>query len=168
MDKKEFSMFAMAMKTYYSREKIIPTPQAMDLWYMQLKDIPFKAAEEFLANWVSNNNWSPSIADIKHGVAKTATQYDTWEDAWEQVRLAIRKYGSYGELEALESMEPITRECVKNIGYFNLCMSENISIERATFRDIYKAKVERKKEDSMIPQNFAKLMTETIERLEEK
>lgn len=168
MDKKEFSMFTMALRTLYPKENILPNNAAMELWFRQLKDIPYKAAEDFLNNWVSNNNWSPSIADVKHGVAKDTISFPDWEDEWEQVRLAIRRYGSYAEAEALESLKPITKDCVKNIGYFNLCMSENISIERATFRDIYKAKVERKKEDSMIPQNFAKLMTETLERLEEK
>ena len=59
MNEKEFATFAMALRSYYPREKILPSDEAMDLWFMELKDIPFNIAQAGLRKWVSSNKWSP-------------------------------------------------------------------------------------------------------------
>ena len=68
----EFAKFAMALKTYYPRENLLPNQQAMDLWFSQLQDIPYKVAEVGLNKWVSLNKWSPSIADIREMASTVA------------------------------------------------------------------------------------------------
>lgn len=65
MTKKEFATFAMALKTYYPRENILPNEQSMALWYDHLKSIPYEVAEIALRQWVNHNKWSPSIAEIR-------------------------------------------------------------------------------------------------------
>ena len=70
MNAKEFGNFAAALRTYYSRENILPNQQAMELWFRQLQDIPYEAAEAILSKWVATNKWSPSIADIRDGMAE--------------------------------------------------------------------------------------------------
>ena len=65
MDKREFATFAAALKTYYPRENLLPNPQAMELWYRQLQDIPCQLAEMALNKWVATNKWPPSIAEIR-------------------------------------------------------------------------------------------------------
>ena len=65
MNRKEFALFASALRTYYPREKLLPNEQAMELWFNQLQDIPYKVAELTLNKWVATNKWSPSIADIR-------------------------------------------------------------------------------------------------------
>lgn len=72
MTKKEFAIFASALRTYYTKEQILPNDQAMELWFMQLKDIPYDAAQEMLNKWVANNKWSPTIAEIRQQVEATA------------------------------------------------------------------------------------------------
>jgi hypothetical protein len=57
MTKQEFATFAMALKTYYPREQILPNQQAMELWYRELQDIPMQVAEATLRKWVSTNKW---------------------------------------------------------------------------------------------------------------
>ena len=149
---KEFGQFVMALKTYYPRENLLPNNQAVELWYQQLGDIPYNIAELTLNKWVSTNKWSPSISDIRELAATIQTgEYKTWGDAWEEVRMAVRLYGSYQPKEALESLDEITRETVKRIGYKTICFSENISNERANFRMIYEELVKRKKADRQIP-----------------
>lgn len=64
MDKKEFAKFAMALKTYYPKEQLLPNQQAMELWYRQIKDIPLLIAEMALQKWVATNKWSPSISEL--------------------------------------------------------------------------------------------------------
>lgn len=64
MNRQEFAQYAMALKTYYPKEKILETNQAMELWFHQLKDIPYDIAQGSLIEWVKENKYSPSIAEI--------------------------------------------------------------------------------------------------------
>ena len=110
MDKKEFAAFAMALKTYYPKEELLPNEQAVDLWFLQLQDLDFKLAETALCKWVAVNKWSPSIADIRaEAAAIRFGDLPDWGEGWEQVIKAIAKYGMYRPQEALESMDKITK-----------------------------------------------------------
>lgn len=64
---------------------------------------------------------------------------------------AIRRFGSYEEAAALESLPPLTRETVKRLGYRSLCLSENQIADRANFRDLYELLEKREAENSKIP-----------------
>ena len=166
MDRKEFAMFTMALKTYYPREQLLPNEQAMELWYKQLQDIPFDIAELSLNKWVAQNKWSPSIADIR----ETATSIKLgnvpeWSEAWEKVINAIHRYGTYGAVEALESFDDLTRQAVKRLGFTNLCMSENIAVERANFRQIYENLVQRKLKDAQIPEQLTALIDKASNKM---
>ena len=152
MDKKEFATFAMALKTYYPRENLLPNDQAMTLWFSQLQDIPFEVAQAGLQKWVATNKWSPSIADIRE-MYTSIVQGDLpdWGEAWEEVRKAIRNYGSYRPQEAMNSLSPLTRKVVERMGFTNICMSETPQTERANFRMIYEQLADRQKKDAQIP-----------------
>lgn len=151
MNKKEFSAFAMALRTYYPKEQLLPNQQAMELWYRELQDIPYCVAEVGLRKWVAINKWSPSIAEIREMVAEVKEgNVADWGTGWEQVLMAIRKYGMYQEALALESMDEVTRQCVKQLGFKNICMSENIATDRANFRMIYEGLAERKKKEMQV------------------
>ncbi len=155
MDKKEFSIFASALRTYYPREKLLPNEQAMTLWYNQLQDIPYKVAEATLNKWVAIEKWSPSIADIRQlatELVNGATK--DWGDGWEQVEKGIRRYGIYREAEALEDMDELTRQAVKRLGFKNLCLSDNMQADRANFRMIYEQLAERKEKEAQIPERL--------------
>ena len=69
MDKQEFATLAMAIRTYYPKENILPNKEAMQLWFRELHDIPYNVAEAALRKWVSTNKWSPSIAEIREMAA---------------------------------------------------------------------------------------------------
>lgn len=155
MDAKEFGKFAMALRTYYPKENLLPNQQAAELWYKQISDIPYDIAETVLNKWVALNKWSPTIADIREQAAGlTQKPIKDWGDAWDDVRMAVRLYGSYQQKEAMDSLDELTRECVKRVGYINICMSENIATERANFRMIYNELANRKKEDAQIPERL--------------
>lgn len=153
MTKREFGLFAAAIRTYYPRENILPNEQAHDLWFRQLQDIPFPVAEAILAKWVETNKWSPSIADIRDGVAEIQNggPAPDWGEAWDQAMTAIRRFGSYDEDGALASLPPLTRETVRRLGYKSLCWSENQVADRANFRQVYEILSKRKVETDKIP-----------------
>lgn len=151
MDKKQFATFAMALRTYYPREQILPNQQAMELWYREIQDIPFDVAEMALRKWVSTNKWSPSIADIREMTAGIVNGDPlTWGEAWEKVLTAIRRFGSYNQKEAMASLDPLTRRCVEYIGFRELCLSEKIEVERANFRMIFETMQKREQVNRQI------------------
>lgn len=152
MTKQEFALLASAIRTYYPKEQILPNQQAMELWYQELQDIPYEIAIAGLRQWVATNKWSPSIAEIRE-MASTVQNgvIPDWGEGWEQVLAAIRKYGMYQVGEAMDSFDPITKQCVERLGFKNICMSENVATDRANFRMLYEQLQERKKKDSQLP-----------------
>jgi hypothetical protein len=74
---------------------------------------------------------------------------------------AIRKYGMYNIGPALASLDPLTRQAVEQVGFREICLSENISVERANFRMVYENLAERKKTE----QQVALPLQQVIERL---
>lgn len=152
MNKKEFAIFASALRTYYPKENILPNDQALELWYKQLSDIPYNVAEVTLNKWVATNKWSPSIADIRQQAAElTQGEAKEWGEAWQETIKAINNYGSYRESEALASMDAVTAKTVKMLGFKNLCFSEDLNIDRANFRKIYETEIEREKQRQQLP-----------------
>ena len=144
MTEQEFAKLAMAIKTFFPRENILPNSQALELWYRELQDIPANVAEAALRKWVATNKWSPSIAELRETAAEVQNgEIPDWGEGWEQVLTAIRRFGSYREREALDSLDPMTRTCVQRLGFRNICMSENISTDRANFRMMYESLAER-------------------------
>ena len=163
MDKREFAMLAAAIKTYYSKEKdLLPNQAAMELWYKQLCDIPFPVAEAALDKWAQTEKWSPSIAELREMAATVSNgEIPDWGEGWEKVLKAIRTHGMYNISGALASLDPMTRQAVERVGFREICLSENISVERANFRMVYENLAERKKTE----QQVALPLRQAIERL---
>ena len=161
MTKKEFAIFAAALKTYYPKEQLLPNSEAMELWFRQLQDIPYIVAEAALNKWVVTQKWSPSIAEIREmAVTVTAGEKPLWSDGWEEVVRAIKNYGSYGQKEAMESMSEITRMAVRRMGYIDLCRSENPVADRANFRMIFEQIAEREQKQNQLPVSLKNLIEE--------
>lgn len=151
MDKREFKLFSDALRTYYPKENILPNDQAMELWYRSLSDIEYQTACAVLGKWVMLNKWSPSIAEIREQcVSANDQERKDWSEGWADVLLAVRKYGWAREKEALASLDPVTSETCRRIGWMNICSSENISIERASFRTIYGTIETRQHEEAVL------------------
>lgn len=152
LNTEQFANWVSALRTYYPKEKILPNNQALDLWYQMLKDIEYMDAVNALNRWVSTERWSPSIADIRKTVAEMhRDNVDDWTEGWNQVTRAISKYGYTNQPGALASMDDITRECVKAIGWMNICNSEEIGVERGHFRTMYEQRKGKIRKSEIIP-----------------
>jgi hypothetical protein len=162
MNKQEFATFSMALKTYYPREQLLPNQQAMELWFNQLKDIDYNVAKIVLNKWVANNKWSPSIAEIREQAVELLNGKEKdWGEAWEDVIRNIRYFGYYRASEGMAAItDDLTRETVKRLGYTNLCLSDNSTVDRANFRMIYESLAQRKKMDKQLPKDLLKLIGE--------
>lgn len=160
MTKQEFAYFVMAMQSYFTKERnLLPDEQAIELWYLQLKDLDYKVAEAALNKWAATNKWSPTIADIRELAADfTMGELPDWSEAWEQVQLAARRYGFYRAGEAINSLSPLARKTVERLGFREICYSENQDALRANFRDIYKSLAEREKKQAQLPEGLKQLI----------
>ena len=143
------------------------------MWFLQLQDLEYKTIEIVLNKWVATNKWSPSIAEIREEAAAiTSEPIADWGEAWEKVLKVVWHYGSYEPEKAMAELDEITAAAVKRVGYYEICQSTNIAVERANFRDIYNNLAERKKTRQQIaPQILAMIETaqkKNIKALEEK
>ena len=152
MDKTEFAMFAAALRTYFPRYDMLPNREAMDLWYHALQDLPYQAISIALGKWVATEKWPPSIAELRSMVAEvTRGKLPEWGEGWAEVSQAIRRYGWAREKDALASMSPVTRAAVQQMGWMDICQSENPETIRAQFRQLYQINSQRETEDRQLP-----------------
>ena len=165
LTKQEFAIFAAAMKTYFSKENnLLPNEAAMELWFRELQDIPFPVAEAALQKWVHTEKWSPSIAELRAMAASVIHgEQLTWGESWERFKMAVRRYGRDGEAKAMESLDPLSRQCAKILGYRQFCVSdENDEMtHRAHYQRIFESLAEREKTQQQVALPLQKI----IERL---
>lgn len=151
MTLEEFKILAKGMKSVYTRENFLPDKESIKIWFTLLKDIPYEVLNVAIQKWMMTNKFSPTIADLRElSNEVTQGQITDWGDGWEQVLRAISRYGSYNERAALESMDAITRKCVERLGFREICLSENIAVDRANFRMLYETIANRQKEDGKL------------------
>jgi len=149
--KAEFAVWAMALKTYFPRDNLLPSNEAMELWYQELQDIPQNVAMAMLRKWVDTQKWPPTISEIRTMCKEISEgELPQWADAWQEVVRAIGRYGYMSEEEALDSMSPATQDAVLKIGWRAICMSENPDIIRAQFRQVFEICLKRKIEDRQL------------------
>ena len=159
MTKKEFAAFVAALKTYYPKDNLIPNGEAVGLWYDILGDLSYDTASAALKEWVATRKWPPTIAEIREAAAEiTYGAITDWSDGWDQAMKAIHRYGAWDAESALGEMDDLTKATVRRIGYANLCLSMNLSIERSEFHKSYTILAERKKNDRQIAPSVAKLI----------
>lgn len=152
MNRDEFKVLVKGMKAVYAQPTFIPDQDAFNMWFALMGDLPYNVCNVAIQKYMLTNKFPPTVAEIRE-LASTITNGDplTWGESWEQALHAVRRYGSYNEAAALESLDYITRKCVENIGFKTLCMSENIMVERAHFQKIFDVYAKREQANKQIP-----------------
>ena len=166
MTEKEFGMLVMGMRSFYQKENILPTKEAMSLWYQELQDIPYEVAQAGLRKYVATNKWSPTIAEIREMASSVMNgAIPDWSESWEKVCTALRKFGRNRAVEGMATLDEITRETVKRIGGFTyLCNSENVVADRSRFEQVYNAIAERKKKENQLSMPLKRIISGIQER----
>ena len=114
MTAKEFGILADAIKTYFPRDNVLPTENAMQLWYLELKDIPYQSAYMALRKYVSTNKFAPTIADIREQVSELNGRGESELNetaAWALVWKAICNSGYHAE-EEFEKLPSVLKRAV--------------------------------------------------------
>lgn len=155
MEKIEFAKLAAAIKELYPNSNILQTAEGTEVWFRLLEDLPFDVANTAVIKYAMTNKYPPTVADIRETSASVRLgDLPNWEEGWQQVRNAIRNFGYMRPEEAYQIMDEVTLECVKCIGWLEICSSENPDTIRAQFRQMYENKARRKKEDAKFPEGF--------------
>lgn len=157
MDKQKFATLAIGIKAAYPASKILEDKPSMDFWYMMLKDIPYDVAENAIMEHICTNVFPPNIAEIrKLCIERCKKPVLSFDDAWGVVQKAMRDYGFYNPQKAFDTMDELTLSVVKNLGWSNLCRSENPEASRANFRMAYEAKAKEAQNSNQLPEFVAK------------
>lgn len=151
MTRDEFKVLVKGMKAVYSQATFIPDQDAFNMWFALLCDIPYNVCGVAIRKYMMLSKFPPTVAEIRE-LSATAVNGDpmSWGESWEKALNAVRRYGTYNQAAALDSLDPITRKCVDSIGYTTLCMSENIMVERAHYQKIFEVYAKRDREEKQI------------------
>lgn len=152
MTDKEFAILLKGIRSAYPNYKICDTEQSFEMWFRMLQDLEYQAAINGIKAYIMTNKFPPSIADIRQCTSEASEPIlMSWGEGWEQVVKAFGSYGYMRELEALNSMSDITRRVVQQLGWYNLCTSSNIEVDRANFRMLYEQMANVAKKDRVLP-----------------
>lgn len=146
----QFKVLVKGMKAVYTSSNFLPDADSVKVWYELLKDIPYELANISIQRHMATNKFPPTVAEIREGVVKSVTKPLDWASGWDQVRKAISKHGMYRAQEAYNSMDDITRNVVKRLGWKEICGSENYMQDRANFRMTYEQEQARQKETALL------------------
>lgn len=164
MTKEEFKVLCKGMKAVYVQPTFIPDQDSFNIWFSLLQDLDYMVAQAAIQKYMLTNKFPPTIADIReYATSISIGEKPLWSDGWEEVQMAIRKFGSYREDEALESMTETTRRAVQRLGFKSICMSENIMADRANFRMVYEQIADREHAAKQIPMKLNNLI-ESIQK----
>ena len=152
MDRDEFKVLVKGMKAIYSQPTFIPDQDAFNMWFALVGDLPYEVCSVAIKKYMLTNKFPPTVAEIRE-LASGVVNGDplTWGESWERALNAVRRFGSYNKGAALDSLDPLTRKCVDSIGYMQLCMSENIMVERAHFQKVFEIFAKREQNEKQIP-----------------
>ena len=169
MTKDEFRVLAKGLKAVYTQPNFLPDAEAIQIWYELLKDLDYATANIAIQKHMVSSKYPPTIADIREQATEVSYgQAPLWSDGWEQVLRAMRLYGSYRLQEALDSMDDLTRKAVERLGFKELCMSENIAVDRANFRMVFEQLANREYETKKFPLSLQNSIEDIQRSLEYK
>lgn len=152
MTKKEFLPISTGLIAAYPNAKIMGDEASLELWYRMLADIDAEVVENAIMEYISTNVFPPNIAEIrKLCVERYKQPIPSFDEAWGVVQTAIQRYGRDRPDEAYATMDDLTREVVKNLGWYNLCVCDNQTASRANFREAYNARAEEMQRQRQLP-----------------
>ena len=144
-----------ALQTAYPTKGFLDSKEAISLWYQMLQDIPMQQVNDAAKRYIMEEHFPPTIADIrKRCFTQQAAALPDWEQGWGEVMNAIHRYGYMREAEALASLNPITAEVVKCMGFQALCQSENAEGDRIAFREIHSRYTARERQNLQLADGF--------------
>ena len=136
------------------------------LWQEMMSDLDYELANIAIKKHIAEEVYQPTIASIRKSVAsiKSPQNQITADDAWGEIKRAIKRFGYYQEENAFDSMSPITRKIAKNMNWKEICLSENQMADRAHFMKMFEVRKDREQKQAMLPDGLQKQIIQEIEK----
>lgn len=150
MNKTQFTKGITFLAIAYNKEF---TDEQVSVWYEFFKEENYDDFRSAVKRIIPKNQFMPSIAELKQEIALVSNPVLQLkpDEEWENVRLAIRKYGFYRGNEAMKLLNPTTARVVRMLGgWENICQSTNGDWLRKNFMELFNTKVDNYEEALML------------------
>jgi len=132
------------------------------LWVELLRDIDTDILKAAALQHASESNWFPSVAELRNAAAEIVTPNRTTPvEQWGEV---VRQFKHPGHCSIPYFCDEITAAVVADMGWLNLCMSEDATADRARFIQGY---TDRQKRDRRLAVQLPQV-ADAIARLVDK
>lgn len=168
----EFSRIAFLLKTYYPQDSLLPTQEAVDLWYEGLEDLDVKAVVVGLKKYVLTNHFPPTISDLReYACAVMGGEELNETHAWNLVYHALGNSLLHAD-EEFAKLPPAVQRAVHSPGQLREWAMMDIetvnSVIYSNFLRTFRAESAREKRESSIPEGLRMLEKMTAEALGRK
>ena len=159
----EFIKLTAAIKTYFPKDNLLPTEEAMDLWYCELEDLDYMSANMGLRRYVATNRFAPTISDIREYASSfIGTGIPNEMEAWTLVLRAIRNSIYHAEEEFGKLPQAVQRAVVSPGQLREWATAEDVdgtwmNVTQSNFMRVYRAEAEREKEIGKLPPDIQRL-----------
>ena len=163
MNYDDFKKLVKGMKCIWTKADFLPDGYAVQMWYRLLRDLTYEQCAVAVERYAILNKFPPTIAEIREQAVLIQTDAGDWSEGWREVLKAVGRFGQYREEEALASMNGITAEAVRRLGWKQICRAEQdeLTAIRANFRMIYEQAKATEKENAALPAD----LKERIEKI---
>lgn len=131
----------------YARDNSPATlEQTLHIYQSLLADIPVDVLEATAMQHIAGSRFFPTVAELREGaMAIAAPQYPPAMEAWSEFLNAADSYRPCPEFA-----NPILNAVIRQMGWIDLCRSENQIADRAHFIQAYERLAARAREDAML------------------
>lgn len=150
IDKMSFAKIMAGLRAAYPRFKLAETVESLELWHKKLQGYDYEILSTAVSHWIDTEKFPPSIADIK-GLCEpkeSPLEESDWGTSWEYALKSVQHYGYYRQSEAMEYLKEhdfMAYKVLRRLGYQTVCLSEDITRERANFRMMFESIENRNK-----------------------
>jgi len=155
---REETQIMIASITVCYQKNLMPEISSLmiDTWYMLLSDLDYKETMTAVAALIAENpSFPPTIGAIRGRIAESKMKSMSSADAWQLIREAVKKFGSYQPDEAEKWLGAEIWKTVSRNGweYFCTMSRDNATTCFAQFRQAYEAEAKYKLTQSQIPES---------------
>lgn len=158
----------LMLTTLYQSFKLDPseTDFAISVWHNMLGEFNFPDVAVAIKKLALESPYPPTVHEIVKRISELhLANIPNEAEAYGEVLRAVRVYGMYKEEEALASLTPLTRKVTEQIGFKDICQTQNIDTIRAQFRMAYQTQAEEIKKNNLLPDKFRKELEKGKEKL---
>jgi len=142
----------------------VPNKDTITVFHELLKDLDGELVISSIKVLLQTTEKQPTVAGIRKQVLSTMGVLPiSRSEAWEEVRLAIKKYGRDGFRLYIEDATEVCLKAVETIGWKELCVTENVDITRAHFWKVYDELVEKSLKKVLVTRGLLKGSNKALE-----